>query len=178
MAAFIAESREEGLLEEGEGELLASALALSDQPVRAVTVPLADVVTLPVGVTYAEAEAACVRTGFSRFPLADDAGRLVGYVHLKDLLMVPDGMQDTAVAPGRVRPLAHIPADTPLDTALTALQARGAHLAVVRDGQEVLGVAMFEDVVERLVGEVADAAQAGTTDGATPRPEPGPHRAT
>ncbi|WP_225755458.1 hemolysin family protein [Actinotalea sp. Marseille-Q4924] len=162
VAAFIAESREEGLIEEGEGELLASALTLSDQPVRAVTVPLDDLVTLPVGVTYAQAEEACVRTGFSRFPIADDAAHLVGYVHLKDLLMVPDGMQDTAVPPGRVRALAHISAETPLDTALTALQARGAHLAVVRDGQTVLGVAMFEDVVERLVGEVADAAQSET----------------
>ncbi|MFP5291300.1 MAG: CNNM domain-containing protein, partial [Actinomycetes bacterium] len=71
VAAFIAESREEGLLEKGESELLASALTLSDRPVRTMTVPLADVVTLPVGVTYAEAEAECVRTGFSRFPLAD-----------------------------------------------------------------------------------------------------------
>ncbi|MBC7290307.1 MAG: HlyC/CorC family transporter [Actinotalea sp.] len=163
VAAFVAESRQEGLLEEGESELLVSALALSEQPVRTVTVPLDDVVTLPEGVTYAEAEAACVRTGYSRFPLADDDGRLVGYVHLKDLLMVPDGMQDTAVPRGRIRPLAHIAAETPLDTALTALQAQGAHLAVVRDEGRVLGVAMFEDVVERLVGEVVDAAQAETS---------------
>lgn len=169
VAAFIAESREEGLLEEGEGELLASALTLSDEPVRTVTVSVEDVVTLPVGFTYAEAEAACVRTGFSRFPVADEDGHLVGYVHLKDLLMVPDGMADTAVPHTRVRPLAHISAATTLDRALTALQARGAHLAVVREGQEVLGVAMFEDVVERLVGEVADAAQTETPEGARRR---------
>jgi CBS domain containing-hemolysin-like protein len=165
VAAFIAESRKEGLLEDGEGELIASALTLSDQPVRTVTVPVADLVTLPVGVTYAEAEAACVRTGFSRFPIADDAGHLVGYVHLKDLLMVPDGMQDSALPHARIRALAHIAADTPLDVALSALQARGAHLAVVRAGEQVLGVAMFEDVVERLVGEVVDAAQSETPHG-------------
>jgi CBS domain containing-hemolysin-like protein len=40
------------------------------------------------------------------------------------------------------------------------MQVRGTHIALVSDGDEVIGAAMLEDVVERLVGEVVDAGQA------------------
>ena len=48
-----------------------------------------------------------------------------------------------------------------------AMQARGTHIAMVRDGDgdgdgQVLGAAMLQDVIERLVGEVVDAGQIGT----------------
>ncbi|MCL3863130.1 hemolysin family protein [Actinotalea sp. K2] len=162
VAAFIAESRQEGLLDEEEHSLLASALNISVETVAAVAVPRADLVVLPHGVTSAQAEAECVRTGFSRFPVAGRDGSLVGYVHLKDLLSVSVEDATKPVAPRWIRPLASIPAETTLDAALTAMQARGAHVALVTHEGEVVGAAMLEDVVERLVGEVADAAQAGT----------------
>lgn len=159
VAGLIAESRREGLLEESEHALLRGALQMSVEPVRAVTVPLASLETLPADATPADAEAACVRTGFSRFPVEGPDGALVGYVHLKDLLMVPEDAVGRPVPRHRVRPLARIQADTPLDDALTAMQARGAHVALVLDGEDVVGAAMLEDVVERLVGEVVDATQ-------------------
>ena len=46
-----------------------------------------------------------------------------------------------------------------LDRTLTSMQARGTHMALVTDGSRVVGAAMMEDVVERLVGEVVDAGQ-------------------
>jgi CBS domain containing-hemolysin-like protein len=159
VAAFIAESRKEGLLDEDEHDLLSSALSIGVEQVAAVTVPIAELVALPVDVTAAQAEAECVRTGFSRFPLASPAGDLVGYLHLKDVLGLR-GEEAQGPLPARlVRPLASIPAGATLDDALTAMQARGSHVALVTRRGEVLGAAMLEDVVERLVGEVFDATQ-------------------
>ncbi|WP_265521624.1 hemolysin family protein [Oerskovia flava] len=165
VAAFIAESRQEGLLDAEEHSLLASALNISVETVGAVAVPLSDLVVLPHGVTAAQAEAECVRTGFSRFPVAGPDGSMAGYVHLKDLLDVAPERADDPVPARWIRPLASIPVATTLEDALSAMQARGAHVALVTKDGAVVGAAMLEDVVERLVGEVADAAQTGQVGG-------------
>ncbi|MBI9115982.1 hemolysin family protein [Sanguibacter suaedae] len=158
VAGFIAESRQEGLLDEDEHTLLTGALTMSDEVVRSVMVPVDDVVSLQFGATYADAEAACVRTGFSRFPVKDHGGGFAGYVHLKDLLAHDDPPH--AEVPERlIRPLVCVDAEDALDTALATMQLHGNHVALVTDGDDVVGAAMLEDVVERLVGEIADAAQ-------------------
>lgn len=161
VTALISESRTEGLLDAAEHDRMVGALSISVEPVSSLVVPPDELVVLPAGATPADAEAACVRTGFSRFPVADADGTLVGYVHLKDLLAVDRHEVDQPVAARWVRPLPRVDAGLTLDRALAALQASGAHVAAVVDGDDLLGVAMLEDVVERLIGEVVDAAQAG-----------------
>lgn len=65
------------------------------------------------------------------------------------------------VAPGGpfLRPLATIAKDAPLEAAVAAMQAGGTHFALVVDGEETIGAAILEDVVERAIGEVRDVAQ-------------------
>lgn len=164
VAAFIVESREQGLLEEAEHDLLAGALSISTEPVSTVTVPRSELVVLPPDVTPAQAEAECIRTGFSRFPIEGAGGELDGYVHLKDLLVVPAEIAERPIARRWIRPLVRIDSRATLDAALTAMQARGTHVALVTEDGQVRGIAMLEDVVERLVGEVVDAAQRRPAD--------------
>ncbi|MBO1753178.1 HlyC/CorC family transporter [Actinotalea sp. BY-33] len=159
VAGFIAESRQQGLLEEAEHDLLAGALSMGIEQIHAVAVPLSELVVLPAGATPAQAEAECVRTGFSRFPIRGPEGDMVGYVHLKDLLMAPAHTLAQPIRPRLIRPLVEVDGETTLDAALTAMQARGTHVALVTTQGEPHGIAMLEDVVERLVGEVVDAAQ-------------------
>ncbi|WP_084075989.1 hemolysin family protein [Demequina sp. NBRC 110052] len=163
VAALVAESHQEGLLDEHERRVLDGSLQLSFESVRDVLTPAEDLVTLPVDVTPQRAQRECVRTGFSRFPLVDAGGEYVGYVHLKDFVEVPRGGATKPIPSDAVRPLTAIDADASLEETLTAMQARGTHLALVQDSAgTVLGAAMLEDVIERLVGEVADASQAVT----------------
>lgn len=159
VAAFIAESRQEGLLDETHHELIAGSLTISTEPVSTVAVPLDDLVVLPADVTPAQAEDECVRTGFSRFPVVGEDGEPRGYVHLKDLILLPSDQRDAPIADRHIRPLARIPHDATLDAALAAMQTRGSHVALVTRDDVVTGAAMLEDVVERLVGEVVDAGQ-------------------
>lgn len=160
VGGLITQSRDEGLLDEVEHRLLSGSLTLGFETVRDVMVPRANLVTLPVGATPQQAQRLCVKTGFSRFPLVGDDGKFVGYVHLKDFVSVPRGGATKPLPADAVRPLVSISADERLDSALASLQARGTHIALVSDGDEVIGTAMLEDVVERLVGEVVDAGQA------------------
>ncbi|MEV2242518.1 hemolysin family protein [Micromonospora sp. NPDC049891] len=164
IAGFIAQSRQEGLIDQDEHDLLTGALAFNDQAAATVALPLAALVTLPQDTTVAELERQCAATGYSRFPLTDPEGRLTGYVHVKDILGLPAEQHDEPLDPGLIRPLVALDAARPLRDALTVMQHRGAHLATIVDSSgQLLGLAALEDVVEKLVGEVRDATRR-TTD--------------
>jgi CBS domain containing-hemolysin-like protein len=161
VAAFIAQSRREGLLDEDEHELLTGALAFTDAQVGSVVLGIDDLVTVTRHITPAELEEICARTGYSRFPVVSDTGDLVGYIHLKDVLDTPQDIRDQPVHPKWLRPLVSVGLDQSLRDTLAIMQAHGAHMARVADPNDdsVIGVATLEDVLEELVGEVVDAGQ-------------------
>ncbi len=157
LADIIAESREHGLLEETEHERLASTLALAEVSARDVMVALADVVSLTETSTPDELEQLVVLTGYSRFPVRA-GGRLLGFVHVKDILALPDDARSRPLDPALRREMPDLPAYAPLEDVLELLQGSASHLAQVHDGDgTVVGVLALEDVVEAFVGEVEDA---------------------
>lgn len=161
LPSYLAESAEVGLLEENEERLLSGALTLTEARVRDVVVGVDRLVTLGPDPTVAEAEAAAVEHGFSRFPVRGADGSWLGYLHLKDILDLID-TDPTAVVPAeRIRDMVKLDPETQLPDALEAMQRSGVHLAVVVpsapdeiDPDEVIGVAMLEDVMETMVGRV------------------------
>ncbi|HEU4541446.1 MAG TPA: hemolysin family protein [Jiangellaceae bacterium] len=161
VAAFIAQSRREGLLDEYEHELLTGALAFTDTQVRSVVLGIDALVTVPEHVTPAELDEICALTGFSRFPVVNDSGDLVGYIHLKDVLDTPEEHRNHPVHPKWLRPLVSVGLDQSLRDVLSIMQSHGAHMARVVDPHDdsVVGVATLEDVLEELVGDVVDAGQ-------------------
>ncbi len=68
VAELVAESRREGLLDDEEHQRITSALDFDTATVTSVMVPDSEVVSVRPGVTAAEVERICARTGFSRFP--------------------------------------------------------------------------------------------------------------
>ncbi len=156
LALLIAQSRQEGLLEDSEHRRLAQTLSSAERTVADVLVPMERVTTVSARPTMGEVEAAVSATGFSRFPVRDD-GRLIGYLHVKDVLDLADADPDTQVPGSRIRGLPEVPVDARLDEALTALRRTQSHLAraVSADG-EARGVVALEDLVEEYVGTVRD----------------------
>ncbi|GGF38909.1 membrane protein [Marmoricola endophyticus] len=158
VGAMVAESREEGLLEQGEYQRLADALGFTERTVEAVTLPLDTLSVAHRGVTVAEVERLCGETGYSRFPVEVD-GDLVGYLHVKDVLETDPSRHSRVVEDKWVRPLGTVRSGDVLHVALSSLQRRGAHMGrVVDDEGRTLGVVMLEDLLEELVGEVRDIA--------------------
>ncbi|WP_069386651.1 hemolysin family protein [Cellulosimicrobium cellulans] len=156
--SIVERSQAEGVLRDEQG-LLSGAIEFSERTAADVMVPVADLVTLTEGCTPDDVERLVARTGFSRFPVADDAGALVGYLHVKDVLYADDATRDRPVPAWRVRALAvTAPADE-VEDALRAMQRSGAHLARVEGAGDTLGVVFLEDILEELVGEVRDAMQ-------------------
>jgi CBS domain containing-hemolysin-like protein len=162
LASMIAESRDEGLLEGAESRRLTQTLSSAGRTVADVVVPLDDVFSLLAAPTVGEVSAAVVTTGFSRFPLRAEDGRLVGYLHMKDVLGLLGGDPDELVPRSVVRGLPELPTDARLDDALAALRRTNSHLArAVRPDGSVVGVVALEDLVEEYVGPVRDATHVG-----------------
>lgn len=157
---IVAESHREGLIEADRQGLVRSALEFTDKRAVDVAQPLAGLVTVPVEVSPAQVETQVARTGFSRFPMVDEDGTLVGYLHLKDVLYAEGDEYVSPVPLHRVRLLASVSASDEVEDVLATMQRTGAHLAtVLGDHGEVTGVVFLEDVLEELVGEVTDATR-------------------
>jgi CBS domain containing-hemolysin-like protein len=159
VAALVEESRGEGLLEAGEYDRLSGALGFTEKTVDTVLMPPATLQTVRRGSTRADVEALCAATGFSRFPVVDEEGDLLGYLHIKDVLETDEVRRQRVVEDKWVRPFALVHHDDLLHDTLEKLQKRGAHMARVVDTDgTTLGVATLEDVIEELVGEIRDTA--------------------
>ena len=157
---ILAESHHEGLIEEGQHGLVGAALEFSDKDAVDVAVALDDLVTLPPTATPDDVERLVAKRGFSRYPVVDRNGGLTGYLHLKDVLYADDIDRSIAVPVKRVRKLATVQAADEVEEVLRTMQRTGAHLARVVDTDGAnIGVVFLEDVIEELVGEVADASQ-------------------
>ncbi|MGE4426317.1 MAG: hemolysin family protein [Solirubrobacteraceae bacterium] len=156
VAGLVEESHREGLLEDGEGQLLLDALQFADRDSRSVLLPLDGLQTLPVGATLEEFEAVAADTGYSRFPVRDPSGAIVGYLHVKDLLR-EGAPRDQPLPRELVRPMPSVRDTDRLRTALRTMQQAAAHLARVQDADgRTVGVVAMEDVLEELVGEIRD----------------------
>ncbi|MGO2141408.1 MAG: hemolysin family protein [Leucobacter sp.] len=159
VASIVDHSRREGVLEDRSGALTA-AFEFTSKRAGDVLVPLDRLVVLPPGSTPADVEAAVARHGFSRYPIVDDAGALVGYAHIKDLVRIGERWIDEPIPPKRVREMVTMRVDSDLEDVLSHMQRRGIHMARIVDaaGTE-LGAVFLEDVIEELVGEIQDATR-------------------
>ncbi len=157
---IVAESHREGLVEEEQYDLLGAALEFSDKVATEVAVPTAALVTVAVGGSPADLERLVAKHGFSRYPVVDREGELLGYLHLKDILYADGPARLEPVPAKRVRRLATVGPQDEIEDVLATMQRTGSHLARVVDvdGGSV-GVVFLEDVLEELVGEVTDSTQ-------------------
>lgn len=152
LAQMVADSSEAGLLDDRSTERLRDALELGRRPVRDVAQPLDGLVTAGWGVTPESLERLSASSGFSRFPVVDDDGRVLGYLHVKDALDASPREEPFPVT--AMRPIARVRGSLPLDDVLGAMRSSGTHLAAVTgaDGRAT-GIVTMEDLLRELVGQ-------------------------
>jgi len=157
LAELLSESRREGLLEQSEHERLSQTLSSVAKTVGDVLVPMNMLTTLPSTPTVGDVERAVSSTGFSRYPLCSEAGELIGYLHVKDVLDQIGDDPATTIPAAKTRALTDLPVGARLDEALSAMRKDGTHLArALGAGGDAIGVVALEDLVEEYVGTVRD----------------------
>jgi CBS domain containing-hemolysin-like protein len=158
LAHVIAAGREEGVIEEFAHRLLSGAIVFSERAASEVMVPRPDIVALPVTSSPARIEQEVVERGLSRIPLFDgDVDHVAGFVHVKDLLTVPEEGYADPLDPARIRPLVVVPESASIRPLLEEMQRSGRHLALVVDEHGgTAGLVSLEDIAEELVGDIRD----------------------
>jgi CBS domain containing-hemolysin-like protein len=158
LVALVRRSAEVGTLDAGTATLLANSIELD-------TLTAVDVMTdrTRMAVVRREDSAADVvararATGHSRFPVIGDShDDVVGIVHLRRAIAVPDRRRAEVPAPALMDPAPRVPETVTLGPLLVELREYGLQMAVVVDEYGgTSGVVTLEDVVEELVGDVAD----------------------
>jgi CBS domain containing-hemolysin-like protein len=120
--------------------------------------PRVDVVGLTAADTVAELISTSIETGFSRFPVYEQTlDQVTGVVSITDALAVPPHRRATTSVNAVAREPVLVPESLDLDAVWAALRRSDADLAIVVDeygGTD--GVVTVEDLVEEMVGEIAD----------------------
>ena len=144
----------------GAREMLLNLRNLRRMRVEDVSVPRADIVSAPEHASLDELVAVFQSSTVSRLPVySETLDQPVGLVHLKDLaLKYGFGAEsDTFDMSGLLRPLLYAPPSMPIGVLLQKMQAARIHMALVIDEYGgVDGLVTIEDLLEQIVGDIAD----------------------
>ena len=149
----------EGVVERDEREMIHKVFELEDTPVRAVMVPRTDMFCLDVATPVAEILPALRENLHSRVPVYEGSiDVIVGVLYTKDLLpYVASGLPPGFDLRTRLHPPYFVPESKRADALLQEFQAKRLHMAIVVDEYGgTAGLVSLEDLLEELVGEIAD----------------------
>jgi CBS domain containing-hemolysin-like protein len=155
----LAEQR--GVVEHGEREMINSVFALGNTIAREVMVPRTEMVWIEASKALRQALVLALRSGFSRIPvIGENVDDVLGILYLKDVVRHLNGTdpanEGTAVE-SVMRAAVFVPESKPIDDLLREMQAGRTHMAVVVDEYGgTAGLVTIEDIVEEIVGEIAD----------------------
>ncbi len=148
----------EGVVEREEREMIHKVFELEDTPVRAVMVPRTDMVCLDVETAPAEILPALREHLHSRVPAYEGSiDVIVGILYTKDLLPYIEGLPASFDLRAHLHPPYFVPESKRADSLLQEFQAKKLHMAIVVDEYGgTAGLVTLEDLLEELVGEIAD----------------------
>jgi putative hemolysin len=158
LLAMAGVAAEADVIEEEERDLLTSIIEFGDTIVREVMVPRPDVVAVETSMTCRAVLELAISSGLSRIPVfqtsVDD---ITGVVLSRDLVKASWNHLDDQPVSTRAREPRYVPETKRVAPLLREMQQEQFHLAVVVDEYGVTaGIVTLEDLIEELVGEIAD----------------------
>jgi len=158
LRSLVLRSAEEGAIDDETADLVARSIAFGERTAADVRTPRVRVRFVEAKDTAADVIEAARETGHSRFPVIgrtpDD---VVGIVHVKRAVGIEPDRRRSVRVEDITDPATIVPDSIELDPLLTLLRDQGMQMAVVLDeygGND--GVVTLEDLVEEIVGDIAD----------------------
>ena len=147
--------------DEFEQELLESVDEFGETIVREVMVPRIDMATVLADVPLSTALETFLSSGYSRLPIiGKNVDDIVGVLYLKDvarILSKDPASLETITVSAKSRKPTFVPESMPVDDLLRQMQKSATHIAIVVDEYGgVAGLVTMEDVIEEIVGDIAD----------------------
>ncbi|GAA3079207.1 hemolysin family protein [Streptosporangium carneum] len=148
LAMLVGESGRMGLLDRAEHDLLTRALRVHQQPIERLTLPIAKATCVTGDASDAQVRRTAAESGHLRLLVnSGRPGDVLGVLHVRDLLVRP-GATPAELA----RPVPRLARETTIPEAVSALQEAHAHVGLVTEGGEVVGMVSLTD----LLGELLD----------------------
>ena len=141
---------------EDEQRILEGIVNFGSKDAKQVMTPRMDISAFDKGDSWPHVRATIVASGFSRIPVHEGSpDQIVGILHVKDL--IPALHQDDLDWTSVLRAPMYIPEGKKIDDLLREFQAKKVHMAIVVDEYGgTSGLVTLEDVLEEIVGEIAD----------------------
>lgn len=141
---------------EDEQRILEDIVNFGSKDAKQIMTPRMDISTFERNDSWAHVRATIVASGFSRIPVHEGShDQIVGILHVKDLL--PSLHQDNLDWTSVLRTPMYIPEGKKIDDLLREFQAKKVHMAIVVDEYGgTSGLVTLEDVLEEIVGDIAD----------------------
>ncbi|SNS55016.1 Hemolysin, contains CBS domains [Micrococcales bacterium KH10] len=158
LMSLVKRSAQLGTLEHGTARLLTNSIELDELTAVDVMTDRTRMAIVEAAATAQDVVVAARATGHSRFPvIGQSRDDIVGLVQVRKALAVPRDRRDKVPVTAVMDDAPQVPETVPLRSLLVNLRDTGTQMAVVVDEYGgTSGVVTLEDVVEELVGEVAD----------------------
>jgi CBS domain containing-hemolysin-like protein len=155
------QAQKRGLIESDLNQLNDHDFELGDTLVRELMVPRTDMVWVERDKTLRQALSLALRSGYSRIPVSgEDLDNIIGIAYVKDLAkraLDHHEAETTEKVEQHMRPPVFVPENKRAADLLRDMQRDQIHLAVVVDEYGgTAGIITIEDIIEEIVGEIAD----------------------
>src|SRR4051812_23622976 len=157
LASLIQRSADEGTLDADAAELIERSVEFGTRTAGEIMTPRMRTFSLEENDRAEAVIDLTRRTGHSRFPVLDEHDAVVGTVHVKNVVGLPLQERGTTRVKHLMAKPVLVPDSLRLDPLMALLRSEGFQMAVVLDeygGQA--GIVTLEDVIEEIVGDIAD----------------------
>lgn len=158
LQAIVETSSQEGTLDDGATRLLTRAIRFEEKSAEDVLVPRTALKAIARDSSVSDFVALANETGHSRFPVyGNDLDDILGTVHIRSVHSVPEDRRSTTKVGTLLRPVIAVPESRNVSDVLRDLKTDNSHFAIVVDEYGgTAGIITLEDILEELVGEIAD----------------------
>lgn len=153
---LVKESHKSGLIDNTELTLVDNIFEFAETNAREIMIPRTDMICLYLTNSFKENKAIALREMRTRYPVCEtDKDSIIGFVHIKDLLRVPENANlDIREL---IRPIVSVPESMPISALLKLMQKRKTQIAILIDEYGgTAGLVTLEDIMEEIVGEIQD----------------------
>ena len=155
---LLEEGEEQGLISSLEERMINSIFDFHDTLAMEVMTPSTEIISVEESTPVSELVELVIEKGFTRIPIyREKPDTIIGVLHAKELLKVCARGESEAGIGGLLTPPYVIDEKKPIVDLLREFQKRKIHVAVVADEfGTVRGLVTLEDILEEIVGEIAD----------------------
>ena len=150
-----------GFVEESEREMIQSVFELGDTLVRELMVPRTEMVWIEGNKNLRQGLSLALRSGYTRIPvIKENLDNVIGIAYVKDLakrVLEDHAREQSELVEANLRKATFVPENKTAADLLKEMQRNQIHMAIVVDEYGgTAGLITIEDIIEEIVGEIAD----------------------